>query len=134
MVEIDPTKACYVIIRAREFDAQEGIIEPDYGSNPADDGFRQVLEAYADDPTFDELVDFINGLNVDEQCELVALAWVGRGDYGKEEWEEALAMARDQHNDRTALYLLGMPLLGDYLEEGLAAFDISCEDVEADRL
>jgi len=54
---------------------------------------------------------------------LVALAWVGRGTYSKEEWREAIATARSEHSRRTAEYLLGMPLLGDYLEDGLAQFD-----------
>jgi len=135
MFEMDHSKVCYIIVRAREFEVQEGVVEPDYGSNASDDDFRQVLEAYDTDPTFDELVSIINDLNFDEQCELVALAWVGRGDYGKEEWDEALQTARDNHDPKTtATYLLGMPLLPDFLEEGLAVFDISCEDVEEGRL
>jgi hypothetical protein len=89
-----------------------------------------VLESYADDATFDELKEAIDDMNVDEQCELVALTWVGRGDFSKDEWEEALQAAREAHNDHTAAYLLGTPLLPDYLEEGLAAFDLSCQDFE----
>lgn len=135
MFEMDHGKVCYIIVRAREFEVQEGVVEPDYGSNATDDDFRQVLEAYDQDPTFDELVSVIDDLNVDEQCELVALAWTGRGDYSKAEWDEALQTARDNHDpSTTATYLLGMPLLPDFLEEGLATFDISCEDVEAERL
>ena len=132
--EIDTAKVCYIVVRAREFEAQEDVVEPDYASDAIDDGFRQVLEAYADDPTFDELRTFIDGLNVDDQCRLVALTWVGRGDYAKGEWDEALGLARERHNERTSLYLLGMPLLPDYLEEGLAAFDLSCEDFEMGHL
>jgi hypothetical protein len=134
MFEMDPTKVCYVVVKAREFNVQEGVGEPQYGANPADEDFREILQAYADDPTFDELKEFIDELNVDEQCELVALAWIGRGDYTAEDWEEAVTTARELHNDRTSLYLLGMPLLADFLEEGLAAFEVSCEEVELDHL
>ncbi len=67
-------------------------------------------------------------LNWDQQCEIVALTWIGRGDYTKDDWDEALRTANQQHNERTAEYLLGMPLLPDYLEEGLAQFDLDCED------
>ena len=52
----------------------------------------------------------------------MALAWVGRGTYEISEWREALSVARSEHNKRTAEYLQKLPLLGDYLEEGLAAF------------
>lgn len=134
MLEMDLNKICYIVVKAREFDAQEGVVEPDYGSDAVDDQFRQVLEAYADDPTVDELREAINGLNVDEQCQLVALAWVGRGDYGAGDWDEAVSAARDAHNPHTAAYLIGMPLLPDFLEEGLAAFELSCEDFEMGHL
>ena len=78
---------------------------------------------------------FIQGLTEEEQIELVALTWVGRGDFGKQEWEEALEeAAADRHNDRTAQYLLGIPMLADYLEEGLDAFGLSCAGFDEARL
>ena len=134
MLEIDTNKVCYIIVKAREFDAQVEVAEPDYGSDAVDDAFHQVLEAYRDDPVFDEVKTVIDDMNIDEQCQLVALAWIGRGDFTAEEWGEALTTARDGHTKHTALYLLGMPILADYLEEGLAAFDLSCEDFEMGHL
>jgi hypothetical protein len=61
----------------------------------------------------------------------VALAWVGRGTYEVSEWPQALDTARTERTNRTAEYLLGLPLLGDYLEEGLAAFDLDCAEFNA---
>jgi hypothetical protein len=133
-LQIGPDKVCFIIVKARELDAQEPVVEEDYGGNPIDEGFRGVLASYADDPTFQELRAFIEALNEDEQCELVALAWLGRGDYATDEWREALAAARSRRTGPTAEYLLGTPLLGDYLEEGLAAFGLSCAEVERDHL
>lgn len=134
MIEMDLNKICFIVVKARQFDAQEDVVEPDYGSNASDDQFRQVLEAYADDPTAEELRETVDDLNIDEQCQLVALAWLGRGDYTADDWDDAVATARDAHNEHTAAYLMGMPLLADYLEEGLAAFELSCEDFETGRL
>jgi hypothetical protein len=54
--------------------------------------------------------------------QLVALAWLGRGTYDLSEWRTALDTARSEHRKRTAEYLLGLPLLGDYLEDGLSMF------------
>ncbi len=121
---------CRIILKARQFDAKEGDSDPDSGSNATDDGMTDVLEDTSDDPVRRELVAFIGGLDLDEQINLVALAWLGRGTYDLGEWGEALAIARSEHTNRTAQYLLGLPLLGDYLEEGLAAFGESCEGVE----
>ena len=134
MPTIDPEKVCFVVIKAREFDVKVEPVEPNPGSNPADSGVGDVLQDYADDPTYEELGSFIKALNEEEQANLVALVWVGRGDFGKDEWDEVLAQARQQANDRTAEYLLGIPLLADYLEEGLAVFGQSCAEYEMGRL
>ncbi|MBZ9678494.1 DUF3775 domain-containing protein [Mesorhizobium sp. ES1-1] len=67
----------------------------------------------------EELRELINDLNVDEAAELIALAWLGRGDYDAAEWSDAVSAARERGNRYTAKYLLGMPLLADLLEEGL---------------
>lgn len=125
---IDIDKVCWVILKAREFDAKTAPVEEEPGSNPADEDMREVLEDYPEDTVEDELRAFIDSLNEDEQVELVALAWVGRGSFSADEWAEAVAEARRAHNDRTADYLLGMPLLSDYLLEGLAAFGLSCAE------
>lgn len=131
---INVDKVCFVIAKAREFDVKEGLSDPDSGSNAADDGMTDVLEDTPDDPTRAELVGFIRGLNVDEQARLIALAWIGRGTFDKSDWDEAVAQAHQEHAHRVAEYLLTLPLLGDYLEEGLAAFDQSCESFNMNRM
>ena len=40
----------------------------------------------------------------------------------------AMRTTTNAHNNRTAEYLLGTPLLGEYLEEGLSKLDLSCSD------
>ena len=62
-------------------------------------------------------------MNDEQRARLVALAWLGRGTYDMGEWKEAIATAKSEHGRRAAEYLLGLPLLGDYLEDGLAMFD-----------
>lgn len=128
MPNIDTEKICYVIACSREFEAQEGVVEEDYGGNQSDEGFREILAAHGDDATYEGAKNFIDGLNIDDQCQMVALAWVGRGSFAAADWNEAVTTATQQHNTRTGEYLLGMPLLSDYLEEGLNQFDLSCGD------
>jgi len=88
------------------------------------------LEDHRDDPVRSELLAMIRGLNEDEQIDLVALAWLGRGDGDLDDWDDIRAEASRAHNKRTAEYLLGIPLLGDLLEEGLALFGHSIEEFE----
>lgn len=96
--------------------------EVEYDGNMRDTHHHDGLqEEESEDLTARELRDLINDLNVDEAAELVALAWVGRGDFDAEEWNEAVVEARQRRNRRTSKYLMEMPLLGDYLEDGLEA-------------
>jgi hypothetical protein len=127
MPEIDSDKVCYIVAKGREFEVHESPAGPEYAADPEEEKLDEESAAPTGDPTFEELKTFINGLNWDEQIQLVALAWTGRGDFTKDEWDDALAEAERAHNEHTAEYLLGMPLLPDYLEEGLSQFDLSCE-------
>jgi hypothetical protein len=131
---INVEKVCHIILKARQFDAKEGAIEPAPASDPPDDGFREVLADDMADATAEELHEFIAALDVDEKADVIALMWLGRGDFGKEGWREGRRLAGERTNAHTAQYLLTTPLLSDYLEEGLAAFDWSCTDFEAKNL
>lgn len=133
-LEIEPGTVCFIIVKAREFFAKEEPTEDSEASSAADEGFRSVLEDLPDDPVVDEIRATIDALNEDEIAELIALAWLGRGTYSKDEWLEAVAEARRVMTERTVEYLLGLPLLADYLEEGLAQFDLSCGETERAHL
>ncbi len=131
---ISPDKVCFIIIKAREFDAKEAVEEPDPGSNPSDDKDVEVLEDYGDDPVVEEITSLIDSMSEDEQIDLVTIAWLGRDDNTVGDWASLRQDAADAHNARTAQYLLGMPNVGDLLEEGLSMLGYSCEDVEMGRL
>jgi uncharacterized protein DUF3775 len=127
---ISAEKVAAIITKARQFDVKDVVTDPDSGSNASDDAMRSVLEDHSDDPVRIELRAMIRGLNEDEQVDLVALAWLGRGDGDLDDWDEIRAEASRAHNKRTARYLMGMPLLGDMLEEGLSQFGHSLEEFE----
>lgn len=130
MLSISPEKLAFIVEKAREFDAEVPPPDQDYveGSDAVDDDDREVLLDTPDNPTAQELRDAIDGLNVDEREELLALMWLGRGDYDAKSWAEAMRQARDTQSSTEAEYLMGTPLLGDYLEEGAVALGVSLED------
>ena len=124
---ISPETVCYIITKAHEFDVKDANTADD---PEADDPIGSVLEDRADDPVYDELKAFISALTEDEQVDLVALAWLGREDYTVEDWTTLREDARSAHasyQKRTAANLLGMPMLGDHLEEALSLFGKTCE-------
>lgn len=127
MLTIPLRKLCYIIQKAHEFDAEMPPDNPDSSPEGTEDQDVAILEARRSNPTFDELVAGINDLNVDERAELIALCWLGRGDFTADEWAEAMAEAAGRSRSHAARYLTGMPLLGDHLEEGLDMLGLSCE-------
>ena len=133
-LEIDLDTLGFIIIRAREVDAKVPPSVSDPASNAADDGGDAILSDYPGDATRAELRAAIDNLNEDQIGDLIALAWLGRGDYDERGWGEARMLARDRAERHSADYLLGMPALGDYLEEGLTMIGYSASDLGADRL
>lgn len=123
-LSISPEKVCFISVKAHEFDVQDLVIEDDETSDAA---MRPVLED-GHDPAFKELRAFINALTEDEQIDLVALTWLGRGDGTLDEWDDLREEAARAHNKRTAAYLLAKPFLPDHLEEALSQFGCSCDD------
>lgn len=134
VLEIAPEKVAHVIIKAREYDAKVGAWNASPEEGDADEDPNAILEDFANDPTAAEIAGFIDALNDDEQVNLVALAWVGRGTFEAEEFDEAVETARSEQTSSTASYLLGLPLLADYLEEGLEKLGYSAGDIESDVL
>lgn len=118
-----------IVDHARALQAREEVDEAQLDEDQ--DSEAALLQDDDDDLTEETLREFIDELNEDEQAALIALAWVGRGDYGPEEWPEALRLAAERNEGKDAgAYLLGMEMVGDLLAEGVAAFGLSIEDVE----
>jgi hypothetical protein len=130
MLNVNPELICKIIFKARDFFGKEAVDksdDPEELKDFSDDFDFQILADYEDDLTFLELKSAIEDLEPDQQATLVALFWVGRGDFDVNEWDEAYKEAIQNWNSRTADYLLTKPLLADYLQEALADFDYRCE-------
>lgn len=123
-LSISPEKVFFIIAKSRQSDSNAN--EPDLAADLDDD----MLEDHRNRTDRSELSGFIRGLNVDEQIDLVALMWLGRGDGNLDNWRDLHAEASRAHNNRTASYLIGTPMLADYLEEALTQFGKSFEDFE----
>lgn len=128
---IRPDEAFFILMKAREFDEKTPVSDPDSGSNATDDGSLDILEDGPDDATEQELTDAIRRLNDDALLDLIALIWIGRGDFSLPEWNEARAAARDIGRERAPRYVRGIPLVSDYLDEALAQIGLSLEDYMA---
>ena len=131
---VNPDTVRVLIVKARQINAKEGEVTPDMGSNDTDDGMTSVLQIDPEnDATRQEIASYIHGMNVDEQADLLALSLIGRGDYDVLEFADARAEIEniDVPIER---YLLGMPLFGDYLDEGLNIAGIDGGGSEVDEM
>ena len=119
-LNLNPEDLRTLILNLRALMAQEEMVSPDSGSNPTDDDAAPAtLQDSPNNLTREEIATVIEDLEPDQQAELVALMWVGRGDMEPEEWEEALALALELQEGPTSEYLLKHPHVADYLVEGL---------------
>jgi hypothetical protein len=124
---ISTEEVCAIIAKARQFDVKVAPTEISDGSNPSDDREVSVIEDTPDDPVASELRSLIDGLDEERQVDLVALVWLGRDDFTLADWPEVRAQAASAHKVRTSRYLMGNPLLGDHLEDGLAVLGRRCD-------
>jgi hypothetical protein len=125
---LNPETAFFIVMKAREFHAKVESVDPDEGSNPTDDSAIDVLQFHRDDAVVDELASAIGTLDEDERLDLIALIWVGRGDYSLLQWAEARRNAPRIDRARTLDYVLGIPMVSDFLEEGLRRFGHELND------
>lgn len=122
---------CRIVLRLREYEAQVPAVDPDDGSNPSDDKEVSILEDESNEAVEQELNAAIDDLGEDQAIELVALALIGRGSFDASEWDEALeASAEEIKNAQSAVaVILELPMGASYIEAGLAAFDLSCDNI-----
>ena len=119
----------FLIDKAHEFQAKEGVVIPDTPLSPSEDWALQILADHVDDHCYQEFCSAVNDLEPDQQAVLVALMWIGRGDYEAEDWKQACEDAAEQKTISTARYLLTTPQAADFIQEGLAEFNLSCSDL-----
>jgi hypothetical protein len=119
MIDLNPESVANIAAHAREFQASASMEAEVAPAMMTDDSAFERLTAWHGDTGYMELKNLIDDLEPDQQATLVALMWVGRGDYDINDWEAALTYASEAEGVPTADYLIATPLLADYLEEGL---------------
>ena len=117
-----------LIEKAHEFHTRDDVSFDEEPAIASADWSRRISDNYGGDPYYQELRNGIDDLEPDQQIRLVALMWVGRGDFAADEWADAVAEAEDRWNEHTADYLIGTALLADYLGEGLSQLEPGDED------
>ncbi|PAU60819.1 hypothetical protein BZL41_15085 [Pseudomonas sp. PIC25] len=127
MLDVNPDTVCRLIALARAFHAKDVVVFPQEPTSPSDDWALQVLADHADDEVFQEFKSIIEDLEPDQQQQVVALLWLGRGDGDLEDWTALLQEARESWNTRTAEYLIAHPYLAEHLTDALDLQGYECE-------
>ena len=128
MLTIPLSTLAWIILKAREFDVKD----VDTGEVGDEDDALAVLEDRADDPVVDELTSWINDMNETQRSELVALFWLGRDDGDAADFPGLVEEARGLQTRSTAKYLLGSPMLADFLEDALERLGYDTSEIESE--
>lgn len=132
-IDISVDKLAEVVLLAHAYDAQADDIDADDAE--AVDGEPQLAaEGRPDNAIGAELRQAIESMSEDEKAFLVALTWIGRGDFESDEFDSAIVTAFERNQGSTADYLMGMPMLGEFVEQGAAACGIPVSREEAERV
>ena len=131
-LRISTEKVCALIEAAREIAGKVASTTGDRTTTGDDSKLETIVDApgediYEGDERRRQTVEFIAGLNVEEQTDLLALIWLGRGDYDIAEWDEALSEAEGRIAARDPDFMVGDPALPEYLGDGLEAFGLACD-------
>jgi len=130
-LRISVEKVCALIEAARELAGKVPSTAGDRTTTGDDSKLATIDEAEGigedQDARRSQTVEFIAGLNVEEQADLLALIWLGRGDYDIGEWDEALTEAEARIAARDPDYMIGDSALPEYLGDGIEAFGLSCD-------
>ncbi len=128
MFTINQGIICNIIEKAREINIADSLALPEDQEHLSDTEWMQILAEYQDDLSYLELKDLLSELEPDQQLDVMALMFIGRGDFGIDEWKEARHQGLAIKPVNRADYLISKTLLADYLSEGLAAFGYSCDE------
>ncbi|MBX6367662.1 MAG: DUF3775 domain-containing protein [Rhodospirillales bacterium] len=127
-LRINPDKVCEFLEAAREVAGKVPATSGDQTSTGDDSPLAFMEEDVSRDPVREQMIEFVAGLNVEEQTDLLALIYLGRGDFSLSEWDEALREAGDRIAAGDPRYMIGERALPAYLEEALEKFDKTCPD------
>lgn len=127
-INLNTEIVCQLIEKAKEFHCKEGVVIPENPNELSEDDFAQILADHQNDLTYQEAKTAIDDLEPDQQITLVAIMYLGRGDFDIQEWDACLAEAERGWTKHTARYLLSKPHIADYLEEGLILLGRRCQE------
>jgi len=68
---------------------------------------------------FIELERLLESLSKEQLAEFLAVMWIGRGDYGAEDWDGIVEEATRSIDDGTVQYIIEKAPLPEYLRDGL---------------
>ena len=126
-LRISTAKVCDFIEAAREVAGKVPSTAGDATTTGDDSPLETIEEGSQPDDRRREMVEFIAGLNVAEQVDLLALIFIGRGDFDIGAWDDAVREAGDRIAARDPDYMIGDAALPEYLGDALNAFDRPCD-------
>ncbi len=128
MIEVNGGIISNIIIKAREINIIDDLTLPANKAELSDTEWKQSLAEYQTDESFLELKSLIRDLEPDQQLQIIATMYLGRGDFKINEWADALEQANTIPVESRADYLISKSQLADYLEEGLTILGYSCDE------
>jgi hypothetical protein len=124
MLKISTAKIARAIARAREHGDVAASWEHQIQKSFHEDLGDAILDSFEGDTARGRLAEFIATLTRDEKASLLAIALIGRGNFSPQNLEAAVEAARSETVYMEDSYLIGIPMLAEYLREGMEKLGI----------
>lgn len=116
-------RAAFFPMPSDEADMAQQTLELDSGTELSEPPAARLSEETAENATREETAAMIDSLNVDEQAEIIALTWIGRGDFEPAELEVAVREAKAAANGPASTMLMELELFPTLLADGLDRYE-----------
>lgn len=127
MLSIPLARIADIIVAARACEAEDKELLRARRGRVAEEADEDEDRVFEVSPARQCLVNLIVSLRGTAFTELLALAWLGRGDFEPEALPQALRQASNIISTHPALYLANLPGLANYLESALISLGISAD-------
>jgi hypothetical protein len=104
------------------------VLVPETTSSPADTLSLPIVDKLKNTSIYQELYTFINDIELEQKAILLAIIWLGRGEYTHEEWNKAIEKAKEYQPELIPEYIITLPDVCIYLKRGLEIYSQNALD------
>jgi hypothetical protein len=100
----------------------DDILHPQTSSNPEDSRSLLSLHKVKGTPPYKKLNRLVDHLQPHQRCQILALIWIGRGEFSADQWELAINKAKEFKQHNITDYMISLAEVSSFLKNGIKLY------------